>query len=194
MAIDAEDTDRLAKYCNHNQEGNCAAHRERNSEGEVEIIIKASRDISEGEELTFPYGDTRKEVLAENPWLDPSKATAEEPTVPQDPAEPCPPEESEGEAPESAPQESQHGDTEGGIAAAAEKEKERPLPSPLGEPQEPNPGPSKTSSPEKVVPKRKGKGKQTRKGKGKMPEPTSQEEVRYSVFLKILTMLSATCT
>ncbi len=175
MAIDAEDSERLAKYCNHNQAGNCAAHRERNSEGEVEIVIRASRDIAEGEELTFPYGDNRREVLAENPWLDPSKATAEEPPVPKDPPQPCPPEESEGQAPEVAPRDSQHGDSEGGHATAAEREEGRPLPSPLGEPQDPNAGPSKASSPEKVVPKRKGKGKQIKKGKRNKPEPTTQQ-------------------
>ena len=74
MAIDAVNTNRLARFMNHAPEhlANCVASREHDSAGKVIIVLCAKRDIAPGEELCYNYGDSRPGIVERYPWLAPS--------------------------------------------------------------------------------------------------------------------------
>lgn len=55
---------------NHSRlQPNLSARKVVDSEGAVHIALFALRDIAQGEELTFDYGETDPAVLAAFPWL-----------------------------------------------------------------------------------------------------------------------------
>ena len=75
MAIDAAKVERVAKYVNHSSsEANAAAKRRLDDNGHVMIVITAILDIAEGEEITYDYGEHRRDVVRAFPWLAKKKA------------------------------------------------------------------------------------------------------------------------
>ena len=70
MAIDPTATERLAKYANHSTDNPpCIARRKVDLTGRVTIVITSVRAISEGEEIMYPYGENRPELINLFPWL-----------------------------------------------------------------------------------------------------------------------------
>ncbi|KAJ8380259.1 hypothetical protein SKAU_G00010370 [Synaphobranchus kaupii] len=67
--VDAtKETDRLGRLINHSKNGNCQTKLQDINE-KPHLILVASRDIEEGEELLYDYGDRSKEAIAAHPWL-----------------------------------------------------------------------------------------------------------------------------
>ena len=48
-------------------------------DGSFHILFNAIRNIKEGEEILYPYGDTRPEVLRSHPWLIPRQKVTKKP-------------------------------------------------------------------------------------------------------------------
>ncbi|XP_054612616.1 N-lysine methyltransferase KMT5A-A isoform X2 [Dunckerocampus dactyliophorus] len=67
--VDAtKETDRLGRLINHSKNGNCQT-KLHDIEGVPHLILVASRDIDEGEELLYDYGDRSKASIDAHPWL-----------------------------------------------------------------------------------------------------------------------------
>ncbi|KAM9456265.1 N-lysine methyltransferase KMT5A-A isoform 2-T2 [Clarias gariepinus] len=67
--VDAtKETDRLGRLINHSKNGNCQT-KLHDINGIPHLILVASRDIEEGEELLYDYGDRSKASIAAHPWL-----------------------------------------------------------------------------------------------------------------------------
>lgn len=67
--VDATDeSGRLGRLINHSRNGNCHT-KLIGIKGRPYLILVASRDIEDGEELLYDYGDRRKSSLAAHPWL-----------------------------------------------------------------------------------------------------------------------------
>lgn len=67
--VDAtKETGRLGRLLNHSKSGNCCTRLVSIKE-KPHLILVAKRDIAEGEELLYDYGDRNKEVLQSHPWL-----------------------------------------------------------------------------------------------------------------------------
>ncbi|XP_026876526.1 N-lysine methyltransferase KMT5A-A [Electrophorus electricus] len=67
--VDAtKETDRKGRLINHSKNGNCQT-KLHDINGIPHLILVASRDIEEGEELLYDYGDRSKASIAAHPWL-----------------------------------------------------------------------------------------------------------------------------
>ncbi|XP_042250755.1 N-lysine methyltransferase KMT5A-A [Thunnus maccoyii] len=67
--VDAtKETDRMGRLINHSKNGNCQT-KLHDINGVPHLILVASRDIDEGEELLYDYGDRSKASIAAHPWL-----------------------------------------------------------------------------------------------------------------------------
>ncbi|KAK7895501.1 hypothetical protein WMY93_020826 [Mugilogobius chulae] len=67
--VDAtKETGRLGRLINHSKNGNCQT-KLHDINGVPHLILVASRNIDEGEELLYDYGDRSKESIAAHPWL-----------------------------------------------------------------------------------------------------------------------------
>ncbi|XP_066545773.1 N-lysine methyltransferase KMT5A-A isoform X2 [Amia ocellicauda] len=67
--VDAtKETSRLGRLINHSKNGNCQT-KLHDINGIPHLILVASRDIDEGEELLYDYGDRSKASIAAHPWL-----------------------------------------------------------------------------------------------------------------------------
>lgn len=67
--VDAtKETGRMGRLINHSKNGNCQT-KLHDIKGVPHLILVASRDIDEGEELLYDYGDRSKASIAAHPWL-----------------------------------------------------------------------------------------------------------------------------
>ncbi|XP_051541809.1 N-lysine methyltransferase KMT5A-A-like isoform X3 [Myxocyprinus asiaticus] len=67
--VDAtNESDRLGRLINHSKNGNCQT-KLHDINGIPHLILVASRDIQEGEELLYDYGDRSKASIEAHPWL-----------------------------------------------------------------------------------------------------------------------------
>ncbi|XP_074547139.1 N-lysine methyltransferase KMT5A-A [Halichoeres trimaculatus] len=67
--VDAtRETDRMGRLINHSKTGNCQT-KLHDINGVPHLILVASRNIEEGEELLYDYGDRSKASIAAHPWL-----------------------------------------------------------------------------------------------------------------------------
>ncbi|XP_059850533.1 N-lysine methyltransferase KMT5A-like isoform X1 [Hypanus sabinus] len=67
--VDAtKETTRLGRLINHSKNGNCQT-KLHDMDGKPHLILVASRDIKDGEELLYDYGDRSKASIAAHPWL-----------------------------------------------------------------------------------------------------------------------------
>ncbi|XP_059894521.1 N-lysine methyltransferase KMT5A-A isoform X1 [Gadus macrocephalus] len=67
--VDAtKETGRMGRLLNHSKTGNCQT-KLHDINGVPHLILVASRDIDDGEELLYDYGDRSKESIAAHPWL-----------------------------------------------------------------------------------------------------------------------------
>ncbi|XP_068430875.1 N-lysine methyltransferase KMT5A-A [Clinocottus analis] len=67
--VDAtRETGRKGRLINHSKTGNCQT-KVHDINGVPHLILVASRDIDEGEELLYDYGDRSKASIAAHPWL-----------------------------------------------------------------------------------------------------------------------------
>ncbi|XP_034026250.1 lysine methyltransferase 5Ab [Thalassophryne amazonica] len=67
--VDAtKETDRLGRLINHSKNGNCQTKLHAIN-GTPHLILVASRDIEENEELLYDYGDRSKASILAHPWL-----------------------------------------------------------------------------------------------------------------------------
>ncbi|XP_035488807.1 N-lysine methyltransferase KMT5A-A isoform X4 [Scophthalmus maximus] len=67
--VDAtKETGRMGRLINHSKNGNCQT-KLHDINGIPHLILVASRDIDEGEELLYDYGDRSKASIAAHPWL-----------------------------------------------------------------------------------------------------------------------------
>ncbi|TSM28133.1 N-lysine methyltransferase KMT5A-A [Bagarius yarrelli] len=67
--VDAtKETERLGRLINHSKTGNCQT-KLHDINGIPHLILVASRDIEEGEELLYDYGDRSRASIAAHPWL-----------------------------------------------------------------------------------------------------------------------------
>ncbi|XP_064162905.1 N-lysine methyltransferase KMT5A-A isoform X1 [Anguilla rostrata] len=67
--VDAtRESERLGRLINHSKNGNCQT-KLHDVKGKPHLILVASRDIEEGEELLYDYGDRSKASIAAHPWL-----------------------------------------------------------------------------------------------------------------------------
>ncbi|XP_061554449.1 N-lysine methyltransferase KMT5A-A [Phycodurus eques] len=67
--VDAtKETKRLGRLINHSKSGNLQT-KLHDVDGTPHLILVASRDIDEGEELLYDYGDRSKASIAAYPWL-----------------------------------------------------------------------------------------------------------------------------
>ncbi|KAM3874241.1 N-lysine methyltransferase KMT5A-A [Diretmus argenteus] len=67
--VDAtKETGRLGRLINHSKNGNCQT-KLHDINGIPHLILVASRDVVEGEELLYDYGDRSKASIAAHPWL-----------------------------------------------------------------------------------------------------------------------------
>ncbi|CAJ1070076.1 N-lysine methyltransferase KMT5A-A [Xyrichtys novacula] len=67
--VDAtKETGRLGRLINHSKTGNCQT-KLHDINGVPHLILVASRNIDEGEELLYDYGDRSKASIAAHPWL-----------------------------------------------------------------------------------------------------------------------------
>lgn len=68
-SIDATaETEKFGRLVNHSRSGNLAT-KIVDYKGKPHLVLLAKDDISEGVELTYDYGDRRKEALIHHPWL-----------------------------------------------------------------------------------------------------------------------------
>lgn len=69
FSVDATDeSGRLGRLINHSRNGNCHT-KLIDIKGRPYLILVASRDVKDGEELLYDYGDRRKSSIAAHPWL-----------------------------------------------------------------------------------------------------------------------------
>ncbi|XP_011603046.2 N-lysine methyltransferase KMT5A-A isoform X1 [Takifugu rubripes] len=67
--VDAtKETGRMGRLINHSKNGNCQT-KLHDINGVPHLILVASRNIDEGEELLYDYGDRSKASIAAHPWL-----------------------------------------------------------------------------------------------------------------------------
>lgn len=67
--VDAtKETGRMGRLLNHSKNGNCQT-KLHDISGVPHLILVASRNIDEGEELLYDYGDRSKASIAAHPWL-----------------------------------------------------------------------------------------------------------------------------
>ncbi|KAK5852244.1 hypothetical protein PBY51_023729 [Eleginops maclovinus] len=67
--VDAtKESGRMGRLINHSKIGNCQT-KLHEINGVPHLILVASRDIDEGEELLYDYGDRSKASIAAHPWL-----------------------------------------------------------------------------------------------------------------------------
>lgn len=67
--VDAtKETGRMGRLINHSKNGNCQT-KLHDINGIPHLILVASRDVDEGEELLYDYGDRSKASIAAHPWL-----------------------------------------------------------------------------------------------------------------------------
>uniref|UniRef100_A0A3Q3WGL8 [histone H4]-lysine(20) N-methyltransferase n=1 Tax=Mola mola TaxID=94237 RepID=A0A3Q3WGL8_MOLML len=67
--VDAtRETGRMGRLINHSKNGNCQT-KLHDINGVPHLILIASRNIDEGEELLYDYGDRSKASIAAHPWL-----------------------------------------------------------------------------------------------------------------------------
>lgn len=67
--VDAtRETGRKGRLINHSKTGNCQT-KLHDINGDPHLILVASRDVDEGEELLYDYGDRSKASIAAHPWL-----------------------------------------------------------------------------------------------------------------------------
>lgn len=67
--VDAtRETGRMGRLINHSKTGNCQT-KLHDINGVPHLILVASRNIDEGEELLYDYGDRSKASIAAHPWL-----------------------------------------------------------------------------------------------------------------------------
>ncbi|XP_056258842.1 N-lysine methyltransferase KMT5A-A [Seriola aureovittata] len=67
--VDAtKESGRMGRLINHSKNGNCQT-KLHDINGVPHLILVASRDIDEGEELLYDYGDRSKASIAAHPWL-----------------------------------------------------------------------------------------------------------------------------
>lgn len=67
--VDAtKETGRKGRLLNHSKNGNCQTKLHEIA-GTPHLILVASQDIDEGEELLYDYGDRSKASIAAHPWL-----------------------------------------------------------------------------------------------------------------------------
>ncbi|TRY93997.1 hypothetical protein DNTS_032818 [Danionella cerebrum] len=67
--VDAtRESGRLGRLINHSKSGNCQT-RVHEISGLPHLILTASRDIQEGEELLYDYGDRSRASIQAHPWL-----------------------------------------------------------------------------------------------------------------------------
>ncbi|XP_020340553.1 N-lysine methyltransferase KMT5A-A-like isoform X1 [Oncorhynchus kisutch] len=67
--VDAtKETGRMGRLINHSKNGNCQT-KLHDINGIPHLILVASRDVDEGEELLYDYGDRSKSSIASHPWL-----------------------------------------------------------------------------------------------------------------------------
>ncbi|XP_049594771.1 N-lysine methyltransferase KMT5A-A isoform X1 [Syngnathus scovelli] len=67
--VDAtKETNRLGRLINHSKSGNLQT-KLHDMDGAPHLILVAARDIDEGEELLYDYGDRSKASIAAHPWL-----------------------------------------------------------------------------------------------------------------------------
>lgn len=68
-SVDAtKETNRMGRLINHSKNGNCQT-KLHDINDVPHLILVASRDIDEGEELLYDYGDRSKASIAAYPWL-----------------------------------------------------------------------------------------------------------------------------
>lgn len=68
-SIDATaETGKLGRLVNHSRNGNLMT-KIVSYKNKPHLVLLAKDDINEGEELTYDYGDRRKEALIHHPWL-----------------------------------------------------------------------------------------------------------------------------
>lgn len=68
-SVDAtKESNRMGRLINHSKNGNCQT-KLHDINGVPHLILVASRDIDEGEELLYDYGDRSKASIAAHPWL-----------------------------------------------------------------------------------------------------------------------------
>lgn len=69
FSIDATaETGKLGRLVNHSRNGNLMT-KIVSYKNKPHLVLLAKDDIKEGEELTYDYGDRRKEALIHHPWL-----------------------------------------------------------------------------------------------------------------------------
>ncbi|XP_069789612.1 N-lysine methyltransferase KMT5A-A isoform X2 [Narcine bancroftii] len=67
--VDAtKESTRLGRLINHSKNGNCQT-KLHDVDGKPHLILVASRNIENGEELLYDYGDRSKASIAAHPWL-----------------------------------------------------------------------------------------------------------------------------
>ncbi|XP_034457911.1 N-lysine methyltransferase KMT5A-A [Hippoglossus hippoglossus] len=67
--VDAtKESGRMGRLINHSKNGNCQT-KLHDINGVPHLILVASRDVDEGEELLYDYGDRSKASIAAHPWL-----------------------------------------------------------------------------------------------------------------------------
>ncbi|CAB1352203.1 unnamed protein product [Coregonus sp. 'balchen'] len=67
--VDAtKETGRMGRLINHSKNGNCQT-KLHDINGIPHLILVASREVDEGEELLYDYGDRSKSSIASHPWL-----------------------------------------------------------------------------------------------------------------------------
>lgn len=68
-SVDAtKESSRMGRLINHSKNGNCQT-KLHDINGVPHLILVASRNIDEGEELLYDYGDRSKASIAAHPWL-----------------------------------------------------------------------------------------------------------------------------
>jgi histone-lysine N-methyltransferase SETD8 len=68
VCIDATHAGRIGRYINHSRKGNLVT-KMFVVDGVPRLALMASKDIPEGTELLYDYGERSKSVIEEHPWL-----------------------------------------------------------------------------------------------------------------------------
>ena len=63
------ETGRLGRLVNHSKNPNIITNVFKLTDNDHRLIFIAKKDICAGQEITFDYGERRKEALAAHPWL-----------------------------------------------------------------------------------------------------------------------------
>ena len=70
LCVDAtEDDGSYGRLINHSKTERNVKMRVVIEDNNPKVVFFAERDIEEGEELSYDYGENRKDVVAANPWL-----------------------------------------------------------------------------------------------------------------------------